>query len=151
MKPKQKSIVINLVFIVVVTALFVAAMYVVKDFVNKSEAIRAMKLVSADIQKYRSRYGSLPSESYVIRQMEELRIVRLGNLQYRAQWISFDSGPDTILAYAARDFQLLVKSGYVVLRLDGRVEWIPKRRFEDLLSTQQSQSEIELLQKNQTF
>ncbi|MHC4890210.1 MAG: hypothetical protein ACYTEO_12195, partial [Planctomycetota bacterium] len=78
--------------------------------------------------------------------------VRLGNLQYRARWITFESTPDEILAYTEKNYNsLLVGKGYIVLRLGavlsdkGRVEWMGKQEFETLLAQQQSPEEVEML------
>ncbi|MDP2974308.1 MAG: hypothetical protein Q8N60_04610, partial [Candidatus Diapherotrites archaeon] len=73
---------------------------------------------------------------------------RIGNLQYRAQWIEFGAQPDkTILVYAEKNYRGLVKAGYVVLWLDGRVEWMSKKQFEQILTTQQKQQELQWLQE----
>jgi hypothetical protein len=91
----------------------------------------------------------VPSESYVNSVKEDLEgYVRLGGLQYRGLWIDFESTNDEILAYAKRDYHsLLVGKGYVVLRLDGRVEWLGTEEFETLLATQQSRAEMDMLRK----
>ena len=74
--------------------------------------------------------------------------VRLGRVTYRALWISFEATGDEILAYRQVNYRsLFVGSGYVVLRLDGRVEWMKKQQFEELLAHQQTQREIEMLHK----
>lgn len=146
MNQRQKSIICNFVFVVVATTIFVVAMINVKDLVNKSEAMRAMDLLGQDILQYREKFKSLPPESYVKSKIDFLKIVRLGDLKYRARWIGFEAEPDTILAYSLKDYSFLVKKGYVVLRLDGRVEWMAKPEFRKLLNEQQTQVEIELLQ-----
>jgi hypothetical protein len=52
------------------------------------------------------------------------------------------------LAYTEKKYRsLLVGKGYVVLRLDGRVEWMGKREFETLLAQHQSPMEIQMLQQ----
>jgi hypothetical protein len=67
---------------------------------------------------------------------------------YRAQWISFESTPDEILAYTERPHSSwLFGKRYIVLRLDGRVEWMDKRELETLLAQQQSSQELEMLRK----
>ena len=91
----------------------------------------------------------VPPQSFVDRVEETLQgYVRLGKLDYRGIWINFESSDDEILAYSERRFRsLLVGSGYVVLRLDGRVEWLGKNEFEAILAKQQSQYEVEVLQE----
>lgn len=74
--------------------------------------------------------------------------VRLGTVQYRAIWITFDSKDDTILAYTQENYHsLFLKSGYVVLWLNGKVEWMEAGRFENLLAGQQSLEEIKTTHK----
>ena len=120
-----------------------------KDWVNRSEAMRAMKHLGQIVLQYRKDYGSVPPESYVNSIKENLEgHVRLGNLQYRARWIKFESSPDEILAYTEKKYRsLIIGKGFVVLRLDGRVEWMDKQDFETLLSQQQSPMESEMMQK----
>jgi hypothetical protein len=146
MNRQQKILVVNFVTVVFVTAVFVVGMMHVKDWLNKSEAIRAMEHIGELVLQYRQKYGSLPAESYLA--PVKAKFVRLGELHYRAQWIDFDSPADTILAYTKKELRSeLVKSGYVVLRLDGQVQWMEKRQFEQLLRQQQTEREIEMLQK----
>jgi len=135
--------------VIVITAIAVVAMINFRDWVNRSEARRAMEHLGKIVLKYREDYGALPPESYVANIKENLKGgVRLGELQYRALWIDTDSTPDEILPYTERDYpSLLVDGGYIVLRLDGRVEWMDKKEFKTLLSQQQSLEEIQMLQK----
>ena len=63
MNRRQKSVIINFVIVAIVTTLFAVVMTNVKDFVNKSEGLRAMTLLAEHIQKYRKEYKSLPPES----------------------------------------------------------------------------------------
>ena len=147
MNQRQKSILRNVVFVFAVTAIFVAAMVNVKDLINKSEAIRAMELLAQQVTQYRAKNHSTPPESYLLGQYENLGIVRLGDLNYRAQWISYESEPGTILAYAKKNYQFLVKRGYVVMFLDGRVEWMRPKEFKKLLKEHQTQAELDILQK----
>lgn len=133
----------------IVTTIAVVAMINLKDRVNHSEAIRAVEDLGSKVLKYRKDHGSVPPESYVGGIKNDLEgHARLGNLQYRARWIDFESGPDEILAYAERKYRsLFLHDGYIVLRLDGRVEWMHKQEFETLLTKQQSPMEIEMLRK----
>jgi len=119
-----------------------------KDWVNRSEAMRAMEQLGQTVLKYRKDRGSVPPESYIDRIKENLEgYIRLGNLRYRAQWLDFESSSDEILAYTEKKYHSLIGKGFVVLRLDGRVEWMEKQEFRNLLAQQQSPTEIEMLQK----
>jgi len=133
--------------VIVITAIAVVAMINFRDWVNRSEARRAMEHLGKIVLKYREDYGSVPPETYVTEVKENLKGgVRLGELQYRALWIDSDSTPDEILAYTEKNYpSLLVSGGYVVLRLDGRVEWMDKKEFKTLLAQQQSPEEIQML------
>ena len=155
MNRRQRTILRDFATIIVITAIAVVAMINFKDFVNRSEAMRAMEHLRRRVRQYRDEHGSVPPKSWVDRQRENLPgNVRLGNLQYRAQWIDFESTPDEILAYTERNYRFrLVGKGYVVLRLgavlkdDGRVEWMGKQEFDTLLPEQQRQMETETLQQ----
>ena len=151
MNRRQKSVIINFVIVAIVTTLFAVVMTNVKDFVNKSEGLRAMTLLAEHIQEYRKEYKSLPPESHLNRIKNQLKLLRLGQLQYRAQWISFGAEPDTILAYSQKNYPFLVGKGSIVMRLDGTVEWMDKPEFEELLGKQQSSVEIELLSEPMEF
>lgn len=146
MNRRQKALLVNLITVTFVTAAFVVGMMNVKDWLNKAEAKRAMKDIAQAALSHRAEYGSLPSQTYL--EPIKRRHVRLGEFHYRAQWIDFESGPDTVLAYSKKQFRsVLVKSGYVVLRLNGQVEWMGQKEFEQLLRAQQSEREIKMLQE----
>ena len=147
MNKRQKSTVFNFVIVLVVTLVFSVAMVCVKDVINQSESMRTMKLLAEAVQQHRKEVGSLPSKSYFENLRQKLQDARLGECEYRARWIGFEAEPDTILAYAWKDFHLPAGRGYVVMRLDGSVEWMKKKEFEKLLSEQQNEAEIKLLQK----
>ncbi len=149
MNRRQKAILINIITVIAITAVAVIAMINFKDWVNHSEAMRAMEHLSKIVLQYRQKHGLAPPESYVDNIKESLEgYVRLGNLQYRARWLDLESTPDEILAYTKRNYRsLLVGKGYIVLRLDGSVEWMGKQEFETLLEEQQSREEIVMLEK----
>ncbi len=151
MNKRQRSIITNFIFVTAGTAIFVGVMINVKDVINKSEAIRAMELLGEEVRKYRDNYHSTPPEAYFNQLQRSVSTVRLSDIQYRAQWIGFDSGPDTVLAYSYKDYGFLVERGFVVMRLDGSVEWIERREFVKLLKKQQTDAEIKLLNKQQKF
>ena len=146
MNKRQKSLVINSVTIITVTAIVVVAMINFKDWVNRSEAMRAMEYLGQRILQYRKDEGSVPPESYVDRLRNKLPgNVRLGDLKYRSLWIDADSTNDEILAYTRRVYEhsLFLNEGFVVLRLDGRVEWMERQEFEVLLARQQKPMELQ--------
>lgn len=149
MNKQQRAILRNTTTVIIITAIAVVAMINLKDWVNRSEAMRAMEHLGRIVLQYRKNHGSVPPESYIDRIKEELEgHVRLGKVNYRAQWIDFESTPDEILAYTEKPRRLwLFGKGYIVLRLDGRVEWMDKQEFETLLAQQQSPIEIEMLHK----
>jgi hypothetical protein len=149
MNRRQKSIIVNTITVLVITAIAVGAMVNLKNQINRSEAERAMEGLSQAILQYKQKYGSVPPESYINRIREELEgNIRLGEIIYRAQWISFDSTADDILAYTeAPRSSWLQGEKYLVLRLDGRVEWMKREELNALLSQQQSTQEIEILRK----
>ena len=145
----QKTVLIKFVIITVVTIIAVAAMVQFKNWVSHSEAMRAMEHLGRIVLKYRKDNGSVPPQSYVDSIKGNLEgSVRLGGLTYRGRWIGFDSTGDEILAYSERSGgSLLFGAGFIVLRLDGRVEWMDKEKFKALLTKQQSPMEIGMMQK----
>jgi hypothetical protein len=149
MSKQRKVILIEFITVMLVTAIAVVAMINAKDWINRSEAMRAMEQLGQRVLEYRKVHGSVPSESYVDNIKESLEgHLRLGNLQYRARWIDFESTPDEILAYSEKRYpSSLLDDGYVVLRLNGKVEWLGKQEFEKELARQQSQKEVEILRK----
>ena len=149
MNRRQKAILIEFIAVMVVTLIAVVAMINFKDWVNRSEALRAMEHLGREVLKYRQRYGSVPPESYVDSIKEKWEgYARLGKLRYRARWVDFESTPDEILAYTEKNYHsLLLSRGFIVLRLDGRVEWMGKKEFETLLAQQQSSMEIQMLRE----
>jgi len=120
-----------------------------KDWVNRSEAILAMEDLGKLVLQYRQENGSVPPQSFVDNIKTNLKgHARLGDIQYRALWIDFDSTPDDVLAYVEKKYRSFVLSnGFIVLRLDGRVEWMQKQQLDILLAWQQSRMEIETLPK----
>lgn len=147
MYKRQKSILINFTAVIVVTFVAVFAMINFKDWVNRSEAMRAMGHLGKIVIEYRKNQGAIPPESYVEKIVETLPgQARLGDMHYRGRWISFDSPDDAILAYTEKNYHsLLLDPGFVVLRRNGRVEWMQKQKFEKLLAKQQSPLEIQVM------
>lgn len=145
MTKRQKTIVKDFAIVIIATAIAVVAMINIKDWVNRSEAMRAMEHLSRIVLQYRKENGSIPPESYIDRIKENLEgYVRLGDLKYRARWIDPDSSPDEVLAYTEKNYRsFILGKGFVVLRLDGRVEWMDKQKFKTLLAQQQKPLETE--------
>jgi len=146
---RQKAILIDFVVVITITAVAVLAMVNLKDWVNRSEAMQAMERLSQEVLDYRNKHGSVPPESYIDGIKEDLQgRARLGNLRYRARWIDFECPPDEILAYTEKNYHsLFLKSGFIVLRLDGSVEWMNRQKFETLLAQQQSPMEIQIMRE----
>jgi hypothetical protein len=149
MNKLQKQILANFVVVLVVTATAVVGMVELKNLVNRSEAMRAIESLGRVVGDYKQKNGSIPPESHVDGIIKSLEgQLRLGNLRYRAQWIAFDSPPDTILAYARKNYRsLFSRPGVIVLRLDGRIEWMDKASFDKLLAGQQTPMELEMTPK----
>jgi hypothetical protein len=149
MNKQQRWILINFTVVTVVTVVAVVGMVELKNWINRSEAMRAMEQLGRVVGDYRRKNGSVPPESYVDGIKNSLEgQARIGNLHYRARWIKVDSPPDEILAYVTREHHsLFFRPGAIVLRLDGRVQWMDKKTFEKLLASQQSQMEIEMTPK----
>jgi len=143
---RQKALLRDVIIIIGLTAIAVAAMAHLRDWVNRSETMRAMEQLGQKVLKYRKDSGILPAESYVTNIKKEVEAgIRLEDLGYRALWIDFEATADEILAYSEKKYRSsLLRDGYVVLRLDGRVEWMGKKEFEELLAQQQDASEINM-------
>jgi hypothetical protein len=147
MNRRQKAILSNSTTVIAVTAIAVVAMINLKNWVKRSESMRAMEDLGRIVSQYRGKYGSVPPESYVDGIRDELEgHARLGKVIYRSRWIDFESTPDEILAYTERPYSSwLFGKKYIVLRLSGRAEWMDKQEFEALLAKQQSSQEVEML------
>jgi len=146
MNKQQKWTVTNFVIVIVITIAAVIGMVELKNWVNYSEATRAMEHLWRVVSDYKQKNGSVPPESYIdsVKGVLEGK-ARIGNLRYRALAIQIDSPPDTILAYAIKDYHsLLFRPEAIVLRLNGHVEWLEKKQFEQLLAKQQTPLELQL-------
>ncbi len=163
MNRRQRRTVMEFATVITLTAAAVILMFNVKDVIVRSEAIRAMNNLSRAIADYQEKYKldyqgrtgkdypsekvPLPPTSFVddVKKHLEGR-ARLGDMRYRALWIDLNAPPDTIVAYSPRIFHSwIVSSGYVLLRLDGTVEWMDKGPFEELLASQQSPEEAAMM------
>jgi hypothetical protein len=149
MNRHQRRILVNFAVVIVVTIVASAGMIEMKNWVNRSEAMRAMEQLEQVIVDYRQKNGSVPPDSYVEKIKESLEgQLRLGNIYYRARWIGFNSSPDTVLAYVTKEYHsLFFRPGAIVLMFDGRVQWVDKATFDKLLAGQQSKMEIDMTPK----
>jgi hypothetical protein len=150
MTQQQKTIVIRFVLVLFLTLLAVFALLHIRDLINRSEAMKAMKIIGQQIMAYKEANGLYPPESFVNDLTADLRgYGRADVTEYRGRWLTSDSGPDEILAYVYKTFGLkLTGDGYVVLRHNGRVEWMEADAFKSLLAHQQTQAELEALQQD---
>lgn len=146
MNRRQRALLIESILVVAATTAAVIGMIHLKDHVNRSEAIRAMEGLGKLVLEYRKEHGSLPPQSYVDSVKGGVEgAVRMGNVKYRALYIGMDTPDDTILAYSEkRHPSSLLKDGFVVLRLNGTVEWMPTADFTGLFARQRAPAEPNL-------
>ena len=137
-------------FIIVITLTIIAVIALInfRHWVNRSEAVRAMENLGEVIQKYRNKAGSLPPQSYVDNVKDNLQgQARLGTLYYRAQWIDYDDPPETIIAYTKKEFHsIFLDDGFIVLKLNGNVQWLEEKKCKQILEKQQTSEEIQFLE-----
>lgn len=140
---RQRALLTESILVLAATATAVVGMIHLKDYVNRSEAMRAMGQLGERVLEYRQQYGSLPPESFVTSIKGNLEgSVRMGNVKYRALCIGLDASADTILAYSHKGYtSSFLKDGYVVLRLDGTVEWMSLAQFTALFAAQRTPDE----------
>jgi hypothetical protein len=146
MNRRQKALLTESILVLAATALAVVGLIHLKDYINRSEALRAMDQLGEHILDYRNQNGSLPPESFVNGIKGRLEgAVRLGNVKYRALYIGPNAPGDTILAYSFRQYSTpFLADGYVALRLDGTVEWMQIPEFADLFTAQRTPAEPNL-------
>ena len=149
MNRRQRALLRDVIIVLAVTALAVVIMINFKDLINRSEAMRAMEHLGQTALRYREKNGSLPPQGYIRSIMDTLEgHARLTNLSYRAQWIDFNAKPDEVLAYSEKNYpSSLLSSGYIVLRLEGSVEWMTEEQFDKLLPERKRQRETEMPQR----
>jgi len=159
MNRRQKSILVEIIIVLLLTIVAVVAILNVRDYFNRRAAIIAMTVLGNRIKSYRAEHDLVPSESWVKEQRESLPGKdRLGELNYRGMWIDFEAEPNEILAYTEKKSRSIILSdGYLVLRLkqvliqdagvNVNIEWMEKQEFETLLIRQQSPLEIEMQHK----
>jgi len=140
---------LNFAIVIVITVVAAFGMVEMKNWVNHTEASRAMEHLWRVVSDFKQKNGSLPSQSSIDSIKESLEgQARLGNLYYRALWIQIDSPPDTILACATKNYHsLFFKPSAIVLCLDGRIEWMDIKQFDEILAKQQSPLELQMKPK----
>jgi len=146
---RQRRLLKETLLILAATVMAVVGMIHLKDHVNRTEAMRAMTELGRRVLDYRHRQGVLPPESFV-RDIEDTLegSERLGHLTYRAARLSPHAPDWMILAYSLKRHPAsFLRDGYVVLRLNGRVEWMPTVSFEALLSEQGKPEELASFKK----
>jgi hypothetical protein len=146
MNRQQKWVLTNFALVILITTVVVLGMIELKNWVNRSEATRVMEQLQKAVAEYRAKNGSVPPESYVDGIIKTFAgETRLGNLNYRARWITFNSPPETILAYVNKNYHsFFYRPGVIVLRYDGHIEWLDKASFDKLLAPQQTPMELEM-------
>ncbi|MDD5135176.1 MAG: hypothetical protein PHP01_07180 [Phycisphaerae bacterium] len=149
MDKRQKRLLANIVVVITFTIVVVAGFANLKNIINRSEAMRAMELLGKEVLQYRKEYGSLPSETYVRQFANRIGAVRLTDFRYRAPWIEFGCDPNTtVLIYSRKNYTGLTKSGGIVQWLGGKVEWLDKKRFDEIMEAQQQQMELQWLREH---
>ncbi len=150
MNKQQKWVLTNFALVITITAAAVLGMIELKNWVNRSEATRVMEQLQKAVTEYRVKNGSVPPESYVDGIIKTFDgEPRLGNLKYRARWIMFNSPPETVLAYVTKEYNsFFYHPGVIVLRYDGRIDWMDKASFDKILAPQQTQIELETTPQN---
>lgn len=140
---RQLSVIRHFLFVIIVTLLFIFGLINLRDGLNRSEMQREMEVFATAVKDYRQQNKALPPESWV--QPQVRNFVRLGGVQYRAKSILYDSPPDTIIASCKqRTYSVFVKTAYIVLRLDGRVEWLSPPVYEKTIKEQDQAVQSEL-------
>ena len=130
---RKKRLMIDVAVVLVITTMAVAGIIHIKDYINRREALLAVEQLGEKILAYRESQGILPPTEMVQTLKEQVSgRARLGRLTYRAPWITPESRPDTLLAFTQQDYNsLIVSDGYIVLRLDGTVQWLSTQQFNE--------------------
>ena len=146
MNRRQKLIIRDFCTVLALTLVALVAMISFKNYVNRSEAIKAMREIAAFTSNYKASHGSIPSESIVESvRLETLGSVRLNSFRYRGPWIQIDSDPNEILAYAKSKKGIFVpETLYITLDLCGNVTIIKEEEFLSKMNTQFTQAEKSL-------
>lgn len=145
MNKKQKNFLIKFVLVIAITVIMVIGVSNFKEYVNRSETLRAMTDLNQRIIEYRKLNGTLPSEDFINTIRSDLMgSARVGNIEYRGKYIDYLSGPSSVLAYSKKEFSgFLIPDGYVVLRLNGQVQWLTADEFKTEMALQWKPGEQE--------
>jgi len=95
-----------------------------REQTNRSEALRAMKLLGEAVQTFRQENGRLPTAGEVQEFDLKARGSRTVQFTYDESRVLADSPPQTPLAYSPLFRLHYLPSGHAVLRLDGPEEWL---------------------------
>ncbi len=123
MNKHQKQLLARFCIVMALTIALIAALSQYRNVVNKSEAIKAMDVLSMEIAKYDLFHGELPPKDYILEVINRYKLFRIGSVKCRSQWIEPGSGPETILLFSKKNYNsLFVKSGYVYLTKEDMLE-----------------------------
>jgi len=146
MNKKQKNFVIRLAIVAIVTTLMVLAISNFKEVINRSEATMATEQLGGLVKKKKNHYGSFPPASYLENLTAQVQgSARLGTVVYRADCITCSSGAKAVLMFVKKEYSgLLQNDGFIVVRLDGSIEWLNPDKFEIEMSLENRSCEITL-------
>lgn len=130
---RKKRLLMDAAVVLLITTASVVGIIHFKDYINRRDALLAVGQLGEKILAYRESQDVLPPEETVQALKEQVSgRTRLGRLTYRAAWITPESKPDTPLAFTQQNYKsLLVSDGYIILRLDGTVEWLNTEQFNE--------------------
>lgn len=149
MNKKQRGLLVRLVVVVVITVGMVFAMVNVKEFVNKKEAMLAVGNLNVEIFKYKQANGKWPLQSYVDEKAKQIQgRARLGAVEYRGNLLGYVGSDDVVVVYVKRDYSgLFLDSGYIVAKVNGKVEWLSEEEFDILMSLQWTAEELKKMKE----
>ena len=150
MESRKKKLLMDFIKVTVITALVICGMIIYKDWVNRSEAVRAMEGIGREVVEYRKANASVPSEAWIEGRKEFIAgALRLGDVNYRSLWIKIDTPPDEIFAYTTNGYGFFFKKEFIVLRLNGNVDLMSEQQLKQELAKIQSPAELHSLTKKQ--
>ena len=149
MNKKQRSMLLRLGAVIVITAAMVIAMVNIKEVVNKKEAMLAAKNLNIEILKYKQANNKWPLQSYVDEKAEQVYgRARLGNFEYRGGLLGYVGSDDTVVFYIKRDYSgMFLDSGYIAAKVSGEVEWLSEQEFDSLMSFQWTVEELKKMKE----
>ena len=149
MNKKQRAMLIRLVLVIVITVGMVFAMVNVKEVVNKKESMLAARNLNFEILKYKQTNNKWPLQSYVDEKAKQIQgRTRLGKVEYRASMFDYVGSNDVVVFYIKREYSgPFIGSGYIVAKVNGKVEWLTEQDFDILMSLQWTVEELKKLKK----